>query len=199
MNIILRNTARILLESLNSGRCHFRRQEVLDKIGMQGLVESINRKWFLVDDQLGYYTINTSEKVKSDLIREGTCKCGNLRCDCQEVEAEDTHERKTLPENVRHIVDAYVPNTGNAPGNTTYHFNGKYTPGGNTTLPVLPYRVGDDVSVTEDNVTYTGTISSVDPEGKVRINWKGARPPRNRAYSPGEFMVNKNKQNPTNA
>ena len=168
--------------------------ELLNLIGSDGLQEALERRWLVADTDTGFLTLNLHGGKLVELENACRCACGKTNCACSPTN--ETEQLTTMP--MREAFSGFGvtrPSTPTGAGASTQPTPMMRVPDPTPTqqVPGAPkqYRVGDPAMVEQDNVTYQGEISGFEPDGRVRLRWRGQRPPNDRAYGPGEFMVTK--------
>lgn len=165
--------------------------ELLNLIGSDGMQEALERRWLIPDQDTGYLTLNINGGKLVELESACVCACGKTDCACEPA---DTKAVLTMP-----MREAFAGFGVSRPSTPTSD-NGSTQPTPMTRVtdptpteqtPAQPkqFRVGDPAVVEQDNVTYQGEISGFESDGRVRLRWRGQRPPDDRAYGPGEFLV----------
>lgn len=163
--------------------------ELLSMIGSDGVQEALNRRWLVPDNETGFLTLNMHGGKLVELENACRCVCGKTDCAC------DIPDER--PSTVMPMREAFAGFGVSRPGTPTGGAS-QPTPMSRVPDPVptqqtpaapRQFRVGDPATVEQDNVAYQGEISGFEPDGRVRLRWKGQRPPSDRAYGPGEFIV----------
>lgn len=167
--------------------------EMLNLIGSDGLQEALANRWLVPDQDTGFLTLNMNGGKMLELEAACRCHCGKMDCACEaKTEAAPL---STMP--MREAFAGYgVSRPGTPTGGPVQPTPMQRSPDPTPTQQVpgkLPtYRTGDPVVVEQDRVTYQGQISGFEPDGRVRVRWSGQRPPEDRPYGPGEFLVKDN-------
>lgn len=164
--------------------------ELLALIGDDGLREALNSRFLVPDMDSGFLTLNLHGSKLAEL--ESACRCGACgKTDCGCSPVAETGQVSTMP--MREAFAAFGVSRPGNPTDSTQPTPMLRTPDPTPTqqVPSNPkqYRVGDPAAVQQDNVTYKGEISSFEPDGRIRMRWSGQRPPNERSYGPGEFLV----------
>lgn len=170
--------------------------ELLNLIGSEGMQEALDRRWLVPDQDTGFLTLNLHGGKLIELESACRCACGKTDCSCEQMG--ESKPSSTMP-----MREAFSGFGVGRPGSPTSSVGGGVTqpapmmrvpdPTPTEQVPPSPkqYRIGDPAMVEQDNVTYQGEISGFEPDGRVRLRWRGQRPPNERAYGPGEFLVTK--------
>lgn len=166
--------------------------ELLNLIGSDGLQEALQNRWIVPDQDTGFLTLNINGGKMVEL--ESACRCGACgKTDCACAAASETGQLSTMPTSMREAFAGFGVSRPGAPTTSTQPTPMTRSADPTPTEQVSPgqrqWRVGDPAMVEQDNVTYQGTISGFEPDGRVRLRWRGQRPPNDRAYGPGEFLV----------
>jgi hypothetical protein len=166
--------------------------ELLNLIGSDGMQEALDRRWLVPDADTGFLTLNLHGGKLVELEAACHCEsCGKTACDCGEKG--EAGQLSTMP--MREAFAAFgvtrPGGIGAAQQPTPTTPQGPTTPTPTTPTTPLPktYRQGDPVMVEQDKTMYQGEVSGFEPDGRIRVRWRGARPPEDRAYGPGEFLV----------
>ncbi len=165
--------------------------ELLNLIGSDGMQEAMNARWIVPDPDTGFLTLNLHGGKLVELESACRCACGKTK---------ENGQVYTMP--MREAFAGFgVPRPGitSGAGGSTQPAPTMSAPDPTPTqqVPTPPrqYKSGDPVAVVQDNVTYQGEISGFEPDGRVRLRWRGQRPPNDRSYGPGEFLVTDEKPN----
>lgn len=166
--------------------------ELLNMIGSEGMQEALERRWLVPDQDTGFLMLNFNGGKLVELESACLCACGKTDCSCEQ--AIESKASSTMP--MREAFAGFGVSRPSAPtGGSTQPAPMMRVPDPTPTqqTPTAPkqYRVGDPAMVEQDSVTYQGEISGFEPDGRVRLRWRGQRPPNDRSYGPGEFMVTK--------
>jgi hypothetical protein len=164
--------------------------ELLNLIGSEGMQEAIDKRWLVPDQDTGFMMLNFHGGKLLELESACRCACGKTDCACEKA-AEDK-PAFTMP--MREAFAGFgvsrpgTPTGGpSQPAPMTRHPDP--TPTSQSPAPPRSYRTGEPVMIEQDKVTYQGEISGFEPDGRVRVRWSGQRPPEDRAFGPGEFLV----------
>jgi hypothetical protein len=167
--------------------------ELLNLIGSDGIQEALEKRWLVADELTGLLTLNTGGGKLLELESACKCKdCGKTDCDCAE---KDVTESRVMPTSIREAFAGYGlsrPEGASTPTGGTPMVQTDTTPKAPTSpvaQPRKPFRVGEPASVSVEGNTYNGEISNFEADGRVRLRFKGDKPPQDRSYAPGEFMV----------
>lgn len=172
--------------------------ELLNLIGNEGMKEALDRRWLVPDQDSGFLTLNMHGGKLLELENACLCACGKTDCSCAEtVETAST----VMPASMREAFAGFGVTRPGTPTGIGAEQPAPMmrvpdpTPTQQVAEPPRQYRQGDPATVEQDNVTYQGEISGFEPDGRVRLRWRGQRPPNDRAYGPGEFLVTDQKPN----
>lgn len=170
--------------------------ELLNLIGSDGMQEALNLRWLVPDPDTGYLTLNLHGGKLLELESACRCEsCGKTDCDCGPKG--ESGEMSTMP--MREAFAAFGVTRPGGVGSSQQPSPMTPQPPRTPTSPVATpprtYRPGDPVMVEQENTMYQGEVAGVEPDGRIRVRWRGARPPEDRPYGPGEFLVTDDKPN----
>lgn len=164
--------------------------ELMNLIGSDGIQEAIEKRWLVPDMDSGFLMLNINGGKLAELESACLCPCGKTDCACVEHVSESM---STMP--MREAFAAFGVTRpggitgGSAPAMPAPMTPRPQTPTSHVDAPAKAPRVGDPAMVEQNGQTYTGEISGFEPDGRVRLRWRGSRPPEDRAYGPNEFLV----------
>ena len=164
--------------------------ELINLIGSDGMQEAMNKRWLVPDMDSGFLMLNLNGGKLAELESACVCACGKTDCGCVEKLAESM---TTMP--MREAFAAFGVarpggvTGGSAPAMPAPMLPRPQTPTSHVDKPAKAPNVGDPAVVEQDGQTYTGEISGFEPDGRVRLRWKGSRPAQDRPYGPNEFLV----------
>lgn len=167
--------------------------ELLNLIGSEGMQEAIDKRWLVPDQDTGFLMLNVTGGKLVELESACRCECGKTDCECA-AKNEGT-PAFTMP--MREAFAAFgVTRPGGLTGGNAPQMPSPMTRPAVASTPTssVPQqkktpRVGDPAMVEQGGQTYTGEISGFEQDGRVRLRWRGQRPPEDRAYGPTEFLV----------
>jgi hypothetical protein len=165
--------------------------ELLNLIGSEGMQEAIDKRWLVPDQDTGFMMLNFHGGKLLELESACICeKCRKTDCSCEKA-AEDKPAFTMVMREAFAGFGVSRPGTPTGgpsqPAPMTRHPDP--TPTSQSPAPPRSYRTGEPVMIEQDKVTYQGEISGFEPDGRVRVRWSGQRPPEDRAFGPGEFLV----------
>lgn len=163
--------------------------ELLNLIGNEGLQEALLNRWIVPELESGNLMLNVSGGKLAELEEACRCHCGKLDCSCEDASG-------AAPTSVMPMRETFAAYGVSRPANTPTGGSPMLPAQNRTATPTSTpppeqrkYKVGDPVVVDQDKTTYQGEISGFENDGRVRLRWRGQRPPEDRAYGPGEFLV----------
>lgn len=164
--------------------------ELLNLVGSDGMQEAIDKRWLVPDQDTGFLMLNLNGGKLVELEAACRCRCGKTDCQC-EAKTEDA-SASTMP--MREAFAAFGvsrPGTPTGGASQPAPMMRQVDPTPTQQVPQGPrkWRSGEPVEVEQDNVQYQGEISGFEPDGRIRVRWSGQRPPEDRAFGPGEFLV----------
>jgi hypothetical protein len=175
--------------------------ELLNLIGSDGMQEALERRWLVPDQDTGFLMLNFNGGKLVELESACLCKCGKTDCACGNVG--EAGQTSTMPAAMReqYAAEDFAGYGVTRPTTPTSQHGSTQpapmmrvpdpTPTEQVPQPPMNYRTGDPAEVMQDNITYQGEIAAFEPDGRVRLRWKGQRPPNDRPYGPGEFIIKK--------
>lgn len=173
--------------------------ELLNLIGSDGIQEALLNRWIVPDPDTGFLTLNTGGGKLLELENACRCsKCSNMACDCvveQETPVGQTMIMResfkgfglTSPSTQSPTSPPVMPRPQTPTAPTSHVDTAKAAP--QMLSQDRPPRIGDNVTVAEDNVAYVGTVGTVGTDGRYRINFGTEKPKMNRDYGPNEIQV----------
>lgn len=168
--------------------------ELLTMIGSDGMQEAIDKRWIVPDETTGFMMINHNGGKLLELEAACVCHCGKTDCACQPQQVESiplTSYTVRLVESFAGFgLPAPAPTGGEAPQRIAPAMP---RPSASPTSQPPPQgtqpRSGDMVKVTDEGKEFEGEVSGFEPDGRIRLRWKGQRPIHDRPYGAGEYMV----------
>ncbi len=165
--------------------------ELITLIGSDGMQEAIDKRWITPDPDTGFMMINNHGGKLLELESACRCACGKTDCACApEALPEQTYTMR-MRENFAGFGLPHPPPTGSeAPAATPAMMpRAHMTPTSAGPAQAQQPRSGDMVKVTDEGKEFEGEVSGFEPDGRIRLRWKGTRPVHDRAYGAGEYMV----------
>src|SRR5574337_284586 len=188
MNI---NVARKLHERRYRGNPVLTTGELLNMVGSDGMQEAINNRWIVPDETTGFMMINQNGGKLLELESACRCACGKTDCSCAPEAAAPASY--TMP--MREAFSGFGLPTPSPTGGQTPQTMAPMMPRPNPTptshgpIQGATPKSGDTVKVTDEGKEFEGQVSGFEPDGRIRLRWKGQRPVHDRPYGAGEYMV----------
>lgn len=164
--------------------------ELLNLIGSEGIREALDRRWIVPDNDTGFLTLNIDGGKLAELESACVCACGKVECNCTALA--ESVQMTSMP--MRETFAAFGVTRPGITNSGGQNMQAPMTPRSQT--PTTPAstdtntpRMGDPAVVEHGGQTYTGEISGFESDGRIRLRWKGSKPPEDRAYGPNEFLI----------
>lgn len=171
--------------------------ELITLIGSDGMQEAIDKRWITPDPDTGFMMINNHGGKLQELESACLCACGKTDCSCGP--AQEEKPVFTIP--MREMfAGPGLPHPSptastSTPATPAMMPRPAASPTGAPQAQPQPAHSGDTVKVTDEGKEFEGQVSGFEPDGRVRLRWKGVRPVHDRPYGAGEYMVvNPNEQ-----